>query len=210
MQIAIASRNSLQNDRNSTRRMLKSPGRLPSAFGHIRGLAVAATLLCSSVILLSQQPPVSSGADMQREAMRKLSFLTGHWSGPVSIVRGPGEPLHLTQTEEIAYKLDGLVLLIEGASRNTEGKTLFSALATVSFDEATHSYRFRAYHDGHYVDTELSVLENGFSWRFASGPAHVVNTMHLTGKGEWAEVTEVTVGSNPPMRSVDMLLQHQP
>ena len=24
-----------------------------------------------------------------------------------------------------------------------------------------------------------------------------MNTMHLTGKGEWEEVTEVTVGSNP-------------
>jgi hypothetical protein len=34
--------------------------------------------------------------------------------------------------------------------------------------------------------------------------------MHLTGKGEWNEVTEVTVGSYPPQRSVDMLLQHLP
>jgi hypothetical protein len=34
--------------------------------------------------------------------------------------------------------------------------------------------------------------------------------MHLTGKGEWGEVTEATVGSNPPHRSVEMLLQHQP
>jgi hypothetical protein len=30
----------------------------------------------------------------------------------------------------------------------------------------------------------------------------------LTGKGEWSESTEVTVGSNPPHRSVEMLLQH--
>jgi hypothetical protein len=34
--------------------------------------------------------------------------------------------------------------------------------------------------------------------------------MQLTGKGEWSEVTEVTFGSNPPHRSVEMLLQHQP
>jgi hypothetical protein len=34
--------------------------------------------------------------------------------------------------------------------------------------------------------------------------------MHLTDKGEWDEVTEVTVGSNSPYRSVDMQLQHQP
>jgi hypothetical protein len=34
--------------------------------------------------------------------------------------------------------------------------------------------------------------------------------MRLTGKGEWQETTEVTVGNNPPRRTVDMLLQHQP
>jgi hypothetical protein len=147
---------------------------------------------------------------VQREAMRKLSFLAGNWSGPVTIIRGPGEPLHLTQTEDVQFKLDGLVLLIQGASRNPEGKVLFSALATVSFDDASHTYRIRAYNGGHYVDTELTAPTNGFSWSFAAGPAHIVNTMHLTDKGEWSETTDATFGSNPPRRSVEMLLQHQP
>lgn len=42
------------------------------------------------------------------------------------------------------------------------------------------------------------------------GPAHVVNSMHLTEKGEWDEVTEVTVGSNPGNRTVEMLLRRLP
>jgi hypothetical protein len=42
---------------------------------------------------------------------------------------------------------------------------------------------------------------------FTAGPANIVKTMHLTGKGDWHEVTEATVVSNPPHRSVDMLLQ---
>jgi hypothetical protein len=156
------------------------------------------------------QPPASASSDAQREAMHKLSFLAGHWSGPVTIARGPGEALHLTQTESVEYKLDGLVLVIEGRSASADGKILFSALATVSYDDVSHTYRFRAYHDGHYLDTELAVPANGFSWGFTAGPAHIVNTMHLTDKGEWDEVTEVTFGSNPPQRSMDMLLQHQP
>jgi hypothetical protein len=159
---------------------------------------------------LAAQQTASYSVDLQREAMRKLSFLAGHWSGPVTIVRGPGEPLHLTQTEDIEYKLDGLVLLIEGKSTDAEGKAQFSALATIAYDDASHTYRFRAYNDGHYLDTELSVPVNGFSWSFRAGPAHIVNTMQLTGKGEWREVTEVTFGSNPPHRSLEMLLQHQP
>ena len=158
----------------------------------------------------TSQPPAPNPVAVQREAMQKLSFLAGHWSGPATIHRGPGEPLHVTQTEDVQYKLDGLVLLIEGKSTDANGKVVFSALATVAYDEATHTYPFRAYNDGHYLDTDLSVPENGFSWSFDSGPAHVVNTMHLTAKGEWNETTDVTFGSNPPFRSVEMLLQHQP
>jgi hypothetical protein len=170
---------------------------------------LAVAFLISFLMSLAAQQP-GPDAVMQREAMRKLSFLAGHWSGPVSVVRRPGEPLHLTQTEDVDYKLDGLVLLIQGNSTSADGKTQFSALATIAYDDASHTYRFRAYNDGHYLDTALSVPDNGFSWGFTAGPAHIVNTMHLTASGQWNEVTEVTVGSNPPHRSVDMLLRHQP
>src|SRR5882724_2183396 len=173
-------------------------------------LIVTAMLASSSLTLSAQQPPASTSTDVQRAAMQKLAFLVGHWSGPVTVSRGPGEPLHLIQTEDILYKLDGLVLLIEGASRNSEGKVLFRALATISFDDVSHTYRFRAYNDGHYLDTELTLLTDGFSWSYVAGPTHIANTMHLTNKGEWAENTEATFGKNPPRRSVDMLLQHQP
>ena len=76
---------------------------------------VSTTLLAVAFMMffshsLEAQQPASSSVDAQREAMRKLSFLVGHWSGPVTIVRGPGEPLRLTQTENVDYKLDGLVL----------------------------------------------------------------------------------------------------
>lgn len=176
-----------------------------------RGWLILPILLLASGALrsrLASQVPASNSADVQREAMQKLSFLAGRWSGPATIVRGPGEPLHLTQTEDVQYKLDGLVLLVEGKSTDANGKTLFSALATIAYDDATHTYRFRAYNDGRYLDTELSVVANGFLWGFTAGPAHVVNTMHLTDKDEWNEITEVTMGSNSPMHSVDMTLHH--
>jgi hypothetical protein len=173
-------------------------------------LLKATAMMISFSLSLAAQQPVTNNVDAQREAMRKLSFLAGRWSGPVTVIRGPGEPLHLTQTEDVEYKLHGLVLLIEGKSTGADGKVLFSALATIAYDDTSHTYHFRAYHDGLYLDTELSVPANGFSWSFTAGPAHIVNTMHLTGKGEWDEVTEATVGSNPPHRSVDMLLKHLP
>jgi len=168
-----------------------------------------AAVLTFSSGLAAQRPP-SNSVEVQREAMHKLAFLEGHWEGPVTIVRGPGEPLHFIQSEAVLYKLDGLVLLIQGKSSGTDGKAQFEALATISFDDVSHSYRFRAYNDGHYIDTELTLIADGFSWGFPAGPARIVNTMHLTNKGEWQETSEVTVGNNPARRSVDMLLEHKP
>jgi hypothetical protein len=182
-----------------------------SARRFLLGSALAATIGVSlgTAVLVAQQP-ASSRVDVQREAMRKLSFLAGRWSGPVTIVRGPGEPLHLTQTENVHYELDGLVLLVEGQSTSADGKVLFSALATIAYDDAARVYRFRAYHDGQYVDTELAVPTDGFSWSYDAGPAHIVNTMHLSGNGDWHEVTTVAVAGNSPRRSVEMQLHRRP
>jgi hypothetical protein len=176
--------------------------------GEFRAVTSAFTLILFLALGVSAQGPGQAGVEAQREAMRKLSFLAGSWTGPVTVVRGP-EPLHLTQTEQVEYKLDGLVLLIDGKSTDSDGKSSFEALATVSYDEATHAYHFRAYNGGHYIDTELTVLPDGFSWGFKAGPADIVNTMHLTAKGEWSEQTVATMGTNPPMHAVDMLLTKQ-
>jgi len=178
-------------------------------FPRITLLAPVVCLLTVSFHLGAQQPGVPN-VEAQREAMKKLAFLAGKWSGPVSISRGPGEPLKLTQTENVEFKLDGLVLLVEGRSKGPDSKAQFQALATIAYDDSTHTYRFRAYNEGHYIDTDLSIEPDGFAWGFSAGPAKIQNTMHLTAKGEWQEITDVTFGSNPPHRSVDMLLRHQP
>jgi hypothetical protein len=146
----------------------------------------------------------------QRDAMKKLDFLAGKWSGDAAVIVGPGEPMKVRQTEEIQYKLDGLVMLIEGTARNAEGQVLFQALATISYDDSTSTYRFRAYHDGNYLDTELAVKPKGFAWGYTSGPVKVSNVMQLDDKGAWSETTEVTVGSAPPRKSVEMNLRRQP
>ena len=145
----------------------------------------------------------------ERQAMQKLSFLAGQWRGPVTIYEGPGKPLHLMQTEDVQYKLSGLVMLVEGKSTNAQGQTLFSALATIAYDPASHSYRFRAYHGGQYLDTQLKVQGDGFRWGFGEGPAHIMNSMHLTKAGEWSETTQVTVGSHAPFQSMVMGLRHK-
>jgi hypothetical protein len=165
-------------------------------------LLIGFTALCHG----QQRPNVAA----QREAMKKLDFLAGKWSGEALVTRGPGDPMKLLQTEEVQFKMDGLVMLVEGAGRGSDGQIAFRALATISYDDTTATYRFRAYHDGHYLDTELNVTPRGFAWGYAAGPVKVSNTMRLNEKGEWAETTETTVSSSPPRKSVEMTLRRQP
>lgn len=166
-----------------------------------------AALLSTSAFTSPQGPATSS--DTQREAMKRLAFLMGRWSGPASVAVGPGEPMHLTQTEDVQTKLGGLVMTIEGTSRDAAGKIQFQAFATVAYDEASKTYRFRSYSGGHYLDTELTVEDRGFSWTLDAGPAHIVNHMEVGPKGEWVETSTAKIGAMAPRTTVQLRLKRR-
>ena len=165
-----------------------------------------ALLIGFSFVCFGQQ---QANVAAQREAMRKLEFLVGNWSGDALVARGPGQPIKLLQSEKVQFKVNGLVLLIEGSGRDSAGQTTFAALATISYDDASSTYRFRAYNEGRYLDTELHVVPRGFAWGYTAGPVKVSNTMRLDEQGEWTETTETTFGSSPPRRSVTMTLRRE-
>jgi hypothetical protein len=152
-----------------------------------------------------QRPNVKA----QGEAMKKLAFLVGTWTGDATTVR-PNQKIKVKQTEEVSYKLDGLVLLIEGTGRNPEnGEVMFRALATVSYDDAAGVYHFRAYNEGSYLDAELKVPDRGFEWGYKAGPAQIAFAMKLNDTGDWVETGDVTVGNTPAQRFFDMTVRKQ-
>jgi len=83
----------------------------------------------ASLIPCVAQQPHTPDLDAQRAAMKKLDFLVGKWAGEARMLRGPGEPVVMKQTEEVQYKLDGLVLLIEGVG-TADGKPVLQALGS--------------------------------------------------------------------------------
>ena len=84
-----------------------------------------------------------------------LDFRVQHCRTEISLVYS-FHTIKVKQTEQVTYKLDGLVLLIEGTGRNPDsGDVMFRALATVSYDEAAGVYHFRA-----YIGAETPLLVN--------------------------------------------------
>jgi len=144
--------------------------------------------------------------------MKKLSFLIGKWSGEARILRGSGDTLELIQTEEAQYRLGGLVLMIEGIGRSkSDGKAVLQALGIVSYDDDAAAYRLRAYNDGRYLETDVKLGEDGkgIMWGFALGEIKTSSVLRVNENGEWTELTEMTIGSQPPRKFMELRVRPQ-
>lgn len=164
---------------------------------------IVTVALLSAVVGLGQQPDVAA----QKAAMKKLAFLAGKWSGDATARAREGE-LAIKQSEDIQFRLDGLVLLIEGTGREPEsGKVVFNALAVVNYDDVKKEYRIRAFNSGHHTEAPFEVSDNGFAWGFRMGPVEVRNEMRVDDKGQWIETGTVTMEGKPPITTVRMTLK---
>lgn len=153
------------------------------------------------------QTPRTPDLEVQRAAMKKLGFLVGEWSGEASALRGPGQFAELTQTESAQFKLDGLVLVIEGVGRTkADGKLSLQALGLISFDDETGTYRMRAFNDGRWLETEVKLADgvNSISWGFALGEFKTTTVLRINENGEWTEHGELVIGDRPPQKMTEL------
>ena len=147
---------------------------------------------------------------VHKTALEKLKFLEGKWKGEATIITAQGETMKIVQTEDVQYKLQGTVMLIEGTGRDEQGKIVFNALAVVSFEPATKIYRIRAWNNGNSVETELKVGKESFEWGFDMGPVRVVHKMNVDQKGRWSELSEAKTPDGKTVHSIRMLLSREP
>jgi hypothetical protein len=156
------------------------------------------------------QAPRAPDVEAQRTAMKKLSFLVGKWSGEASVLRGPGQFVDLSQTEDAQFKLDGLVLTIEGVGRTkSDGKLVLQALGLISFDDESGTYRMRAFNDGRWLETEVKLADGGrvITWGFSLGEIKTNSILRLNDQGEWTERTELIMGGRPPQKFMDLTVR---
>ena len=150
--------------------------------------------------------------EAQRAAMKKLDFVIGKWTGEARLFRGPGEPLVLIQTEEAQYKLDGLVLVIEGVGRTkADSKLTLQALGIISYNDESGTYHMRAFNDGRFLETDMGLLDHGkgITWGFAFGQIRTSSVMRVTAGGDWTELTEIAIGSEPPRKYMELKVSPQ-
>ena len=160
---------------------------------------------------MAQLPRVPD-LEAQREAMKKLGFLVGKWAGEARLLRGPAESVELLQTEEAKYKLDGLILVIEGIGRTKSGgQPLLQAFGIISYDDESETYRLRAFNDGRFLETQTKLLEEGkgMTWGFAMGEIRTNSVLRINERGEWTELAEISIGSQPSKKLLELTVRQQ-
>ena len=165
-------------------------------------------LLCISPVAALAQTPASG----QRAEMKKLDWLVGHWKGTGWMQMGPQGRKEFTQTETNQWKLDGLVLLIEGQGKSkVDGSTVHTALAFVSYDEGAKTFRWRAFTaEGRQTDAVAKVGANSLEWGVEiSQRGRMRYTIKLNDKGEWFEVGEMSQDGQTWQKFFEMTLQRQ-
>ena len=144
--------------------------------------------------------------------MKKLGFLVGKWSGEARLLRGPNEWVELLQTEEAQYRLDGLILVIEGVGRaKSSGQAILQAFGIISFEDESGTYRMRAFNDGRFLETQVELLDEGpgMTWGFALGEIQTKSVMRIDERGEWTELAEIFIGAQPAKKLLELTVRPQ-
>lgn len=153
------------------------------------------------------QPPRVPDVEAQRPAMKKLSFLVGKWTGEARMLRAPGEIVEMLHTENVEYKLDGLLLAIEGIGRNkANGMPAVQAFGIISYNDETATYHMRAFNDGRFLETDMMVIDTAkqITWGFALGEIKTNSVLRIDENGDWTELHEITIGTQPPRKFMEV------
>jgi hypothetical protein len=144
--------------------------------------------------------------------MKKLGFLVGKWAGEARVLREPGDWAELIQTEEAEYRLDGLILVIEGVGRaKSGGQSVLQAFGVICYDDESRTFYLRAFNDGRFLETTMKLLEEGneISWGFGLGEIRTISVLRINEHSEWTEVREIAIGAQPAKKFWELTVQRQ-
>lgn len=162
----------------------------------MKNLFITCALFLGLAIGHTHAQGIGKASDVLKQEMQKLAYFAGKWKGEASARQRDGSTTKVTQEENIEFRLDNTVLLIEGTGRNPENlsEITFNALAVVSYDETTKEFKLRSHlRDGKKTDAYFKVLaDNHFEWGFdIPGNAKMRYDIKLDPKTKsWLEIGE--------------------
>lgn len=151
----------------------------------MKNLAAILTTLFLVTTAFAQIPETDQEAS---QAISKLDFIVGNWSGKGWMIGRDGERHSFTQTENIQFKLDSTVILIEGLGKNN-GVIIHNALAIVSYNKTDKNYIFRSYlSTGQGGEFTGELMDGKFYWYPNENMRYII---YINDLGQWYETGEI-------------------
>jgi hypothetical protein len=129
------------------------------------------------------------------DAIQKLAFLTGNWTGTGYIQIG-SQKNSFKESETIVMKLNGTILQIDGEGKDLQNPelTIHQAFAIISYNIQKTKYLMKAFRgDGEQIDADTKLTDDhSFQWSFANPMAGQIRfTISVLDK-KWTEIGEMS------------------
>jgi hypothetical protein len=177
---------------------------------------LAVLVACSLAQPVEAQPPGAS-AGAQIEAMAKLDWLAGTWTGEAWVEMQPGQRQTSQVVETVERKLGGLILLVQGVG--TEPKAdgsgrdiVHDALGVIAYDPGAAAYRFRAWRmpGGYYTDSPAVVGSQNLEWSMETPQGKIRYRIKLDEEKRWFETGEFSRDGTTWKKFFEMKLDRKP
>ncbi len=122
-----------------------------------------------------------------KAAISKLAFIAGKWKGSGWMMGRDRTKAEFNQAENIQFKLDSTILLIEGMGK-TNGTVIHDALAIVSYNKDKSEYAFQSFlHTGRKGTFKAELKGEKLYWYPSDNMRYII---WINEKGQWYETGE--------------------
>jgi len=83
------------------------------------------------------------------------------------------------------------------------------AYGIASYDDATGTYHMRAFNSGRWLETDIVLADNGkeLTWGFTVDDIRTKSNLRITDAGAWTESHEITMGTQPPKKFMELAVK---
>lgn len=125
---------------------------------------------------------------LSQAEISKLEFMVGKWKGSGWIMGRDRQKQSFKQTEDIQFKLDKTIIIIEGVGK-TDGKISHNPLAVISYDKQEKHYNFQSYMtDGRNGSFKAELIENKLYCYPMDNFRYII---YINDEGQWYETGEL-------------------
>lgn len=160
-------------------------------------IAVLTLLLFAGGAAVAQPAPAPSSPPnlvAQKAALAPVQWLAGRWEGR-GWIDMDGRRETFRQVEDVALRMDGALLVIEGKGfAGAPEAQIFSAFAVLSHDDRTGASTIRSHARGYVVNAPADIGADGsLVWRMTPPGMTIRYTITRPAADTWREVGERSV-----------------